>query len=232
MVNTKFQRKYNEFQETQERVYSMFRGGTYKEGGLVPNMRLEEAYIIALRYPKDISDKVTSLSKEIADRITATIYENYTLDNIHTTLGVIGKVTREEDLFEPDKDIIDYLTQLTERVVSAAEAPRIMFNEWGINSNTIIAMGYSNEKFFRIPFEIEDGYQRDLSFELPWGAHITTSRFLENLSPIEVKNSGIIELIEKTDPLGPCFPDKIDVGTYLFEENGIFHLRSSNSVSF
>ena len=196
---------FQDFLREQEEIYSRFGDKPrIREEGLVPEITKKHGgYLVAFRHPGHITSRVTDLSQRAA-RIIPSI--GYNDQNAHTTLTDYGL----EDGFVPNGRILDQLAEAV-KSMRGTRPPCIDYRKWLYNQNSLIAAGYPDEEFFRAAQLLhESGRQQGLDFRLPWGAHITTNRLLENVEPEKLEE--LFRLVDSFPVLGRSTPFAIDVG--------------------
>lgn len=204
---------FSEFISRQEVIYSEFRDTSkVEQNGIVPKiLNGQGGYIIAYRHSTNIVEIVEELSQRINNSVPSIKYNK---DNIHTTLAtfqVSDAFTLDQITFNNLIDIVNYCLPLIRDV-------KIQYNELLMNQDTVILGGNPNIEFFNnVKKIVESSLQEGIQLKYPWGAHITISRFLE-----EVSNKQMVELltlVKNSIPLEVSTPTCIDVGYFTVIDN-------------
>ena len=204
---------FNEFLDKQDEVYSRFRDTSkiHNEGTKPAVPERQGGYLIVFRHSQEIAQKISDFSKRISQAIPSLFYDFAT---IHTTISdlIMG------ENFTPEKDTLEKLCASVV-VAKIVNKPQILYSEWLYNQNTVLAAGIPDQPFFDIIQDVYSlGKQKGLSVRLPWGAHITVSRFLEERKPEELDD--FVKLMKEAPILGESTPENIDVGYFDFGRNG------------
>ena len=205
---------FEEFIEKQRSVYDAFRdSSTVEREGLVPRIPDQQGgYLIAFRHPTNITDALSEFSYRASRIIPAVKYDG---TNAHTTISDF----QVQDGFSPDPQTLGNLARLTHTQKPFSKDVTIDYNAWLLNQNTGIAAGEPNPIFYDLATRIVDyAQQQGTQLRLPWGAHITTNRFLKNGSPEEVRE--LLDFYRNSEPLGDSTPKSIDVGYFIFTPEG------------
>jgi len=200
---------FKEFIEKQKSIYNKFRDiSAIEQEGLVPRIPNQQGgYLIAFRHPDKITDALEEFSYH-ASRIVPAV--NYDGANAHTTISDF----QVQDNFSPDIQTLENLARLTRMQKPFSKDVIIDYNAWLLNQNTGIAAGEPNPIFYDLATRIvEYAQQQGTQLRLPWGAHITTNRFLKNGSPEEVRE--LLDFYRNSKPLGDSTPKSIDVGYFI-----------------
>lgn len=197
-----------EFMEKQNRIYGEFRDTSkvMAEGIAPRSFENEGGYIIAYRHTENIVNGVEEFSEKVS-KIVPSI--KYYKDNLHTTFATY-KVSNN---FEVDNNILEKLSNIISSNLELIKEVEIDYSEWLIDQTTGIVGGIPNKEFFEnAELIVEAARQEGIELKLPWGAHITTNRFLETI-PKELILE-LISLFKNTKPLGISKPEYIDVGYF------------------
>jgi hypothetical protein len=193
------------------------------EDGLLadPNVvRSRGGFFIVLRHPLEVASAAEWLSREVEAVVPSIVYNAV---DVHTTIsdhlvraGV--RVSAEGD--EQHRVILEALAWgVRDAMGVIRELPkpcRIDFGSWLFNQTCVIAQGVPNESFVRIAqLVVEACNRRGFKLRLPWGAHMTVSRFASALPAWELVD--FLELMKTAQPLGMSQPVSIDVGSFHFE---------------
>jgi 2'-5' RNA ligase len=209
---------FNEFLKGQERIYETdFRkSNLIKEKGAKKHSRINQrGYVIVIRHPREVEDKVEAISVKIAEHFPSMPYRK---GLIHTTLFFYGI----SDDFSRDDGIIGKASQVVRKLKSDLEKMSIDYPSWIYNQEGVIVAGYPNEAFFKNVQRIKEKLEKDggnLEFKLPWGAHITASRFIDKVDPSKLDH--FYEIVENAPIIGKSSPRTIDVGYAQFSEKSI-----------
>lgn len=203
---------FNEFIKNQERIYDEFRSSNIEHNGIEPKVSNNRGgYIIALRHSKKITDLLGKLSRKASEIIPSITYD---AQNIHTTISAYQV---QED-FNPDSIILDKLSNTINESKPFASNIKIKYSEWLLNQDAVIAAGEPNESFYNLAKEIiAIAQQNGIELRLPWGAHITTNRFLESGSRENISN--LLDLYNNSEPLGDSSPVSVDVGYFIINSH-------------
>ena len=72
----------------------------------------------------------------------------------------------------------------------------IIYHNWGFNSDTVIVKGTPSYHFLDIAKRVVgNGKKQGLELKMPWAAHITATRFSEEMSPEELQ--GFFKLMQE-----------------------------------
>jgi hypothetical protein len=181
--------KYQEFLETQKQRYdSWFSGNALREGGSKPSKIVLNPigeYIIALKHPSHINEKIARFVERINEEIPSVKYSEH---DLHTSITTYGQTpVKSISDFQPDKKLLEKLVASTSGVKDLS-GPSIIYEGWGFNADTVIVKGVPSYHFLDISQKVvEKGKKQGLELRMPWGSHITATRFSEELSPEELK---------------------------------------------
>lgn len=209
-----------EFLQKQEEVYKKFKDkDKFLKEGVVPNVKPQQSgYLVVFRHPDSIAEKVQKLSEKV-NKITPVIL--YNKPHIHTTITDY-KLTEQD--FNPDKDVLANMARAVHDIKKEIVAPEIFYNGWLTNSNTVIAAGIPDNNFIDISEKyvnaaIKQGLESDPKnggVRMPWGAHITTARYMNKLDPVKDKEKikELLETVKYAPILGFSKTEFIDVGYF------------------
>lgn len=205
--------EFKEFLDKQEEVYSRFRDTSkVQTDGTKPSIpERQRGYVIIFRHPPEIAQKMSDFSRRISQVVPSLFYD---FDTIHTTISdlIVG------ENFTPEKDTLEKLCDSV-RGTRIANKPQILYSEWLYNQNTVLVSGIPNQFFFEIVQGVYSlGKQKGLGVRLPWGAHITVSRFLEEEKP--EKLTDFFKLMKEAPELKASVPENIEVGYFDFGRAG------------
>lgn len=205
---------FNEFVEKQRMIYDKFRDtSAIEQEGLVPRIPTQQGgYLIAFRHPEKITDSLGEFSYQSSRIVPAITYDGA---NAHTTISDF----QVQDGFSPDSKILENLARLVYANNPFSSDVTIDYNAWLLNQSTGIAAGEPNPGFYNLAEKIVAyAQQQGTQLRLPWGAHITTNRFLKAGSPEEVRE--LLAFYRRSKPLGYSTPRCIDVGSFIFTPAG------------
>jgi len=199
--------EFQEFLTKQEEVYQNFKNSeetVRKEGIKAHDSKGESAYFIAFRHLPEIAEKVEEFSLRIARELPSLTYMK---EAVHTTISDYN--VRKDFTLNPD--ILRKLSTAVYSIREELSRVSIDYTKWLYNQDTLIAAGMPNESFLRNSEIIRDAAVAEgLELRLPWGAHITTARFEESLSPDSL--SDFYKLMQEAVPIGNSIPFAIDIG--------------------
>jgi len=206
--------EFKDFIEKQESIYSKFRDTSKVEReGIMPNIPQQQGgYLVAYRHPEKIADALGEFSGKVSRIVPSLIYNG---ENAHTTISDY----RVEDNFSPDESILRNLSEAVSVNLGSLKRQEINYQEWLLNQNTGLAGGIPDFSFLENAEKIiKSADEKGIQLRLPWGAHITTSRFLENKSSEEIAE--LIDLFKTSKPLGISKPNIIDIAYFTFTRDG------------
>lgn len=199
---------FSEFLAKQNRIYEEFRDTSKIQlEGISPKIfENQGGYIIAYRHSENIVSSISEFSQKVSKIVTSIKYGK---DNIHTTLATY----QVSDEFQLDKFILDNLSKSVKDNLPLIKAVKIDYTEWLIDQTTGIVGGNPNRGFFENAERIvQCARQSGMELKLPWGAHITVSRFLETTS--EEQTLELLSLFKNSKSLGISKPTYIDVAYF------------------
>ncbi|WP_027632087.1 hypothetical protein [Clostridium hydrogeniformans] len=201
--------KFSEFLSKQNSIYSEFKD-TSKiiSNGLTPRVfESQGGYLIAYGHPENIVAGVKSFSEKVSN-IVPTI--KYNEENVHTTLCTFQIL----DNFKVDTRVLQNLSRIIHCNLPLIKDVKIEYNEWLINQDSGIAMGQPNRSFWENTKKIvEHGVKIGMNLKYPWGAHITTNRFLAKVSNEQTLE--LLNLFKNNKPLGISTPIYVDIGYFI-----------------
>ncbi len=214
-----------EFLTGQEKVYTKFRDASkiVETEGTKPNLpqNSQGGYLIALRHPSEIAERIEAFSRRIAQTVPLMVYDAKT---IHTTISDYGI---KED-FAPDKETLDKLSARDFYPFRKRNPrfkndnflwPSISYDNWLYNQNTLLVAGRPNEDFFDMVQGVySSGQETGIQLRMPWGAHITAGRFTEQTTPKEL--SDFFKLMKEAPVLGTSDPEVVDITCFDFSKGG------------
>lgn len=209
---------FEAFLTKQESIYTRFRDTSVLEAkGLISNIPKQQGgYLIAYHHPPRITDALCEFSLQVSRIVPAVVYDG---TNAHTT---ISDFQVQYD-FSPDSKTLENLSEVVHANIQLFNGVSINYMEWLLNQNTGISAGQPNQQFFESATEIINYANKNgIQLRLPWGAHITASRFLEDKSPEEICE--LLRYFKTSEPLGESRPEFVDVGHFIFTPQG-FNFR-------
>lgn len=196
------------FLEKQNRIYSEFRDiSNIKIEGLKPKLEDNKGgYIIALRHPNNIISEIDKITSKVNEKVTCIKYDK---SNIHTTLATYNECIG----FIHDKKQLELIASIAEKNITLIKGLKINYYECLINQDTAIVAGIPNEKFIEYIDRIsKDASKYNIEFKMPWGAHITISRFLRKTS--YDKTLELLDIVKENKEIGISVPISVDIGYY------------------
>lgn len=217
------------FLRGQQQVYDQFRAAqdAIRTEGTTPPKTVEnrDGYLIILKHPDEIVKRCTDLSRKIAAIVPAMTYEGIA---VHTTLGILGMQYRPPEQQAINRKSVTLLEDVLHSVSKDFPAVIIPYEGWLYNRDTTIAQGIASEAFVYIADLVHESLQRHNAAEkigkvqLPWGGHITVSRFLEH-TPSE-QLTDFFNVMKDEPTLPPSKPSYIDIA-YVSVKNGSVQLE-------
>lgn len=191
-------RGYENFLAKQARIYQEFRSDIddIQERGLVPNTPdYHGGYVICWRHDNAVVEKVREVAAKVSGWVDVMAYDSQ--NTAHTTINNMDSGVD----FVFDRSKIERLIEVVDQVVPAINKPTIDFQEWLMNFDTVIAAGTADKNFFDAAKLIVDmGKKKELNLNMPWGSHISVSRFLERKAGDEVRD--LVNFVENVKPIG------------------------------
>jgi hypothetical protein len=205
---------FDEFLRKEKEVYDRFRDTSkLVVAGLDPKIPTQQGgYLITYRHPNSITNRLGEFSRQVSEIVPSIIYDR---ENAHTTISDF----QVQDNFSAETTTLNQLADIVYSCLPLSGVVFINYSGWLLNQNTGIAEGYPNQPFVEHASKIVDlSHSNGVQIRPPWGAHITTSRFLQTCSQEEV--SELIDLFKHTKPLGESKPEFLDVGYFIFSREG------------
>lgn len=200
--------KYTDFLEKQNIIYNEFKDTSrIKIEGLKPNIEENKGgYVIVLRHPTNIINKINNVTSKIYKEVKCIKYDE---NNIHTTLAVYNQSID----FKADTKILDLIVNIAERNILLIKEAKIRYNECLMNENTVIVAGIPNENYIKYVDSLEKiGSENNINIKRSWGAHITIGRFLETIDIDKVLK--LLDIVKDNYEIGISIPCSIDVGYF------------------
>lgn len=205
---------FDSFREEQERIYENFRIASEqmrREGAFADPVATSRkgGILVVFRHSLEVAHTIGELSKQIAERVPAVLYDS---ESIHTTIfdhGVAdGRVVPQSDALLEKIGLI--VSSLDRRIVgdAAVELGGIL-----VNRTTAIVAGTPNLAFLRTAETLQKACQDEgIVVRLPWGGHVTASRFREPF-PAETAAS-LLDFVARVPPIGKSNLVAIDIGAF------------------
>lgn len=218
MINQK------EFVEKQKSIYeNSFDAKSIAETGILPSNAVNErdGYLVVLRHPTDIVERVSSFTDRIAEVVPVM---PYTRDNTHTTIFAQGMQHRPASEHSMDQRIIDQLSEsITEE--DDLNGVTIPYQDWLYNKDSVIVKGIAGVDFVGLANKVLSACSVAKG---PWGGHITSARFTN-----ERDAEGLYEffdLMDEAPEIGTSNPEYLDV-VYVQVEDGKVSLETQERFS-
>lgn len=216
---------FEEFLLKQEEIYKKFMGlsaevwekGVKRDSFMADEPMSKAGFLVGLMHPSEITDCVNQFCEKLEK--TGVPIVGYTGDAVHTTLSKYDVKIIGPD----DKNLLD--SNISNKLCEAAHSCgkeggiEIDYSNWLYNPTTIIAEGHPNGAFLQYAKQLkESASQMDIELGLPWGAHMTTARFLEDIDPEQIGE--LIRLMEEAPRLdGVSRPTHLKVGYFKLNDN-------------
>lgn len=196
------------FLEKQNRIYSEFRNiSNIKVEGLKPKIEDNKGgYIIALRHSNNIIIKIDKITSKVNEKVMCIKYDK---SNIHTTLATYNECIG----FIHDEKLLNLMARIAEKNIALIKGLKINYYECLMNQDTVIVAGIPNEKFIEyIDIINKEAIKYNIEFKIPWGAHITISRFLRKTS--YEKALELLDVVKENNGIGTSIPISVDIGYF------------------
>jgi hypothetical protein len=167
----------------------------------------DAGYFAVWRFSDALMAKAADFNRQINDIIPGFRFDE---TNLHTTITVYK--SQPQDHFKPDNNILKTFATICKNLDSdLLRAVQIDFKEWLFNEGAVIAAGQGNEAFWQIGAEFQAaGARLGHHWRMPWGAHMTVSRFLSDSN----KTGDLLTLIKQVPAIGLCQPKAVIVGHF------------------
>lgn len=170
------------FANRQHQIYQSFRDQMNSQP-LVSDGSLNtgSGCLLVLRYGPDVTRPLEDVSRRIASHLPALVYH---ADNLHTTIATGSALPLRARAHEDELTLFNRYRQfLSTRVTRMAEHwlgdIRIQPQELLFNRNSVILATEPCEAFIELAKAIQvAANEEELPMQMPWGSHITVSRFL------------------------------------------------------
>jgi hypothetical protein len=211
----KIKMKFNDFLSKQQEIYQRFEDTTKVQSeGVTPHtLNGWGTYAIVFRHPEEVVGKIAEFIKKIASSVPIMGYD---CESIHTTIS-------DYDLregFSPKREVLETLTNSVSLIAKDLVQPKIDYQGFLYNQNSIIVAGNPNESFLQTSLKIqESGKDNGIELRLPWGAHITAARFSQKKG--SEKLSEFFELMKSSPEIGASNPFAIDVGYFKIQKDQV-----------
>ena len=206
---------FNEFLDAQGKIYQKFRDNSeiVLEQGVKPDPFMNKAgYLILLKHGDDITEPVSRFSERIGREVPALLYRSDTLHTTFSNYAVTDLVQGQE--FNVDKGLENKLLSAVGRVVNQRDSQlEITYPDWLYNQTTVIVQGEATQGFLTLAERIQsEGLNEGVVLSLPWGAHITSARFLQSRRPEEIAD--FFKLMQEAPALGVSRPQHLEIGYF------------------
>lgn len=204
---------FKTFLEKQDTLYKDFHAAQKEltETGLEPKVKPVGGYLIFYRHNDDINRRVEEVSEAIAFAVPSILY---TENIVHTTIS-------DYDVrkgFEPDDQVLNKLAW-TARMTQSHPVPDFDFAEALANRDSAIIKGYADEFFHMAARHLADeAKKKGLELRMPWGSHITASRFVSGGTRQGIEN--LVQVVEEVPSMGTSRPVSLNVGYFQLSERG------------
>ncbi|WP_221794728.1 hypothetical protein [Oceanobacter mangrovi] len=167
----------------------------------------ESGLLVVARYSHELSGLLAEASQLVADTIPAICF---TPDTVYTGL-IVGPRLHDLDHSEAEAMVLQTQRWFFEDALPIGRELRkqvqFQFTDWLFNSNTLIAASKANNKYWELAQLLaSSAEQAGISANIPWGSHVTVSRFVANQLPSEELRSAVQQLpklpTEVVTPIG------------------------------
>ncbi len=217
--------EYIGFLEKEQEVYDRFANtDAILKNGIVPAVKPKQnGYLVIFRHDDSIAERVERLSEKV-NKITPVMV--YHTPHVHTTITDYDLTDGE---FVPNEDILKNMSRAVHEIKNDIVAPEIFYFNWLTNPNTVIAAGRPDEAFVDavqkyVASAIKNGLKPQSDdfksgIRMPWGAHITTARYMNKLDPVKDKEkiAELIHTVRYNPMLSFSKTNAIDVGYFTLE---------------
>lgn len=171
-------------------------------------------YIVAWLHDDALIDRLAQLNNQINKIVPVMRFDRH---NAHTTITVFQ--LQPADGFQVDEQLLQSLTKACFEIESQLlQSVCIQFDRWLFKEDAVIAAGQPNDAFWQVGEALQNaGKQYRLELRLPWGAHITTARFLAKSTKVAALN----DLLHQTQGLGQSRPQAVVVGHFTCDQAGL-----------
>jgi len=188
---------FKKFLANQKINYNKFKKGALKlkRKGFAPSSKLSSptnGVAVNFKHSLETSKKVEQFSIRVSQQVPAFVFKK---EQIHTTIYFNpGKNLQKEYILQQFSEILDSLK-------GKLGNPCIEYKFWLINQSSLIAAGFPNRDLFNIiNFFYKESKKRGIEFKFPWGAHITTNRFIKKGKFCKIPH--ILKMMKNQPPLG------------------------------
>lgn len=184
----------------------------------------EAGMLVVLKYPPELTERLHQASLAVASTIPALTYAP---EALYTTVAVGPKLHDLTD-HEASKSELQFSSWFFEEGLalgqSLTERIQITFTEWLYNSNTLIAASKANQHFWQLADQlVSSANKRSIRSAMPWGSHVTVSRFLADKTPASVMREPLSQL--PALPTKAITPQGLELVHYECDSHG-FRLRN------
>lgn len=180
--------------------------------GLKSGIKLEglAGYFVVFRHPASITESVAEFASKVKRAIPSAVA--YNKDVLHTTISDYGLKPLVD--FSPEKSVLNVFSSAVKEIKNGIRFPPINFGKLVYNQTTIIAPGVPDGSGFFDASQlfVEETGKRGIELRSPWGAHMTSVRFGEAVSPDRLEE--FFSLMQDAPTAGQSVPEYIDVGSY------------------
>ena len=214
--------KFSAFRKKQHEIYDKFRDGKLKaeQLGIVSDSFMNKAgYLVLIKHPDEIAEPVARFGERIGAEVPAAVYGQPAIHSTFSNYGVIDLAEGVE--FSRDGDLEKKLLPAVDRAVTHHDdSVEMTYPKWLYNQTTVIVEGHTTPGFLSLAERVQaESLWEGVALGLPWGAHITSARFLEKRSPEEI--SDFLKLMKEAPRLGVNRPQYAEVGYFSLTPKGI-----------
>lgn len=113
--------------------------------------------------------------------------------------------------------VLKLLADATYKALRDFRSPRMGYDEWYFNQDSVIVAGQTDQAFIDIANGIMANYQGN-GLRVKWGAQITANRFTEKRSPEELQE--FFDLMKRAPRLGLSRPTILDIINQTISRHG------------
>jgi hypothetical protein len=179
--------------------------------GTSANVPVEGGYVFVLRHSQKLSERVSSVSRGVADEIKSLVYSP---NAVHTTLASF----RKNGEFQEDEAELAELCKIGREVGSRDHRFELKFNECSATPDSVLTFGPPSDGFFHLSRAlVTTAHERGITLDAYKLGHITVARFLESRPGADLE--GLLNWIDHLEPLGISSPS-LAVGFYRSDPSG------------
>lgn len=205
------------YQARQNRIYRQFQTAmetlpTVQASPLVAEPAA--GYIVAWLHADSLLAQLAQVNGQINEIVPVMRFDGH---NAHTTITVYQ--LQPLNGFQLNEEILQSLTKACFEIDdSLLQAVRIQFDQWLFKEDAVIAAGQPNGAFWQVGEALQGaGKKQGLALRMPWGAHITTARYLADFDKVAKLNT----LLRQTPVLGESRPQAVVVGHFTCSRAGL-----------